>query len=126
MKRTIFTAVLAAAVLAGTASAELKTGDPRVCSMGPARKADCAEAATEWTLRVAMSKRLGYSSPRWSSVIDCTSVQTNLLKWRCSYGLGQSGGTAVVTFRALSKGWTRTVTAVKCNDPAMTNPPRCS
>lgn len=96
-------AMAAALTLTGTASADYLKGDPRVCSMGPARKADCAEAAATYTLVMYM-RHHGHRS--FSNPTTATPLQKNLLKWRVDFGTG----TAIVWFRALSTGWVRQVT----------------
>lgn len=104
MKFTLV-AIVVALTVAATASAS--TSDPRKCSYGPARKADCARDAASLVARKVLQRKVSQPYP-WQGPMTCTAAGT-LLRWRCSFAAQfpqlPPAGYVAVTFRATSTGW---------------------
>lgn len=101
----IIVSVIGVAVCAASASAGIT--DPRKCSYGPARKADCARDAAKLVARKVLQHKVGQAY-LWQGPMTCTGAGT-LLKWRCSFSTQfpqlPPAGYVAVTFRATSTGW---------------------
>lgn len=100
-------AVLLAASFAFAAAAHASTSDPRKCSYGQARKADCARDAAKLVARRTLQHRVGMNY-LWQGPMTCTGAGT-LLKWRCTFTAQfpqlPPAGYVAVTYRATSAGW---------------------
>lgn len=107
----VILAVVAAVIIAiigVVAPATAAVKDPRVCSYGPARKADCARQAAVLAARKTLQTRSGQRY-LWQGPMTCTAAGS-LLRWRCWFTsrLPQvpANGYVAVVYKATAKGWT--------------------
>lgn len=110
MKGPIFTLcafILMFAVVAAAAAS--KTGDPRICTNAPPTHHAyfCAQAAATNAVRTRMAARQHVT--RWYYPVYC-DMNRSLLRWKCDLLNGGPYGTAWVTFKNTSRGWTTAVT----------------
>jgi hypothetical protein len=97
--------IIAAAVLAGVARADVLKGDPRKTGCVLAHEAPAACALTV-AVRIVKAKMRAVPNVVGAVNPSCTKLDLTGLRWRC--GVSDGGGhlwAAAVTFKHLSAGW---------------------